>query len=483
MGLSLALATARSSLLASSTQIAVSSRNVAGASSAGYSRKIATLVPGTGGVTVSITRASDAALYARMISATSDLAGSQQLLRGLQSLQQTVGDPQSTTSAAARLSALAAALQSAANRPDDATLARAALDKARDLAASLNQAAGAVARTQADADAAMGESVTRISDLLSQFDLANKAVMRGTALGADVTDALDSRDQIIAKLSEELGVTVVPREGGDVALYTDSGVPLYDRIPRKVSFAATPTYQSGTTGNAVIIDGVAVTGPNSPMPLRSGTLAGLSQLRDVAAPAYAAQLDEIASALIATFRETSSSGGADLAGLFRNGSTSALPSSKAGLAAAITLNAAVDPQRGGDPALLRDGGMNGAAYRSNPAAAGSGTAYAGRLTALVAALSAKQSLGSAPGPTGSMALAEYAGASAGWLESQRKVASSTVDQQTTLLGRASDALSNVTGVNTDDETALTLQLERSYQASAKLVTLIDELFKTLMNAV
>ena len=39
------------------------------------------------------------------------------------------------------------------------------------------------------------------------------------------------------------------------------------------------------------------------------------------------------------------------------------------------------------------------------------------------------------------------------------------------------------GVNGDDETALTLQLERSYTASAKLISVVNDLLKTLLDAV
>lgn len=484
MGLSFALNAARSSLLATSSQIAVTSRNVAGASDPGYSRKIATLVSQSGGVSVVITRASDAALYGRMIGGTSDLANSDALLSGLQALQQTVGDTNGQTAVAAKLSTLAAALQSAANKPDDTTQLRAALEAARGVASSLNQGAAAVASTQEDADRAMADSVSSINDLLSQFDIANKAVMRGSAMGVDVTDDLDARDRVVAKLSEQLGITTVARAGGDVALYTDSGVPLYDRTPRAVTFAPTTVYGSGVTGNAVMVDGVPVTGPNSPMPLRSGKLAGLSQLRDVVAPAYGEQLDQIASGLVSAFAEapTPPATGATLAGVFTSGSSSALPASATGLAATISLNGAVDPQQGGTLTLLRDGGINGSTYRANPAVSGN-TAFAGRLNALTAALSATTTMGTPAGPNGTFSLTSYAAASAGWLEAQRKSASDTADQNQTLLGKASDALSSATGVNTNDESAQALQLEQSYAASAKLLSTVNDMLKTLMQAV
>ncbi|GEP03201.1 flagellar hook-associated protein FlgK [Methylobacterium oxalidis] len=479
MGLSLALNTARTSLVATSSQIAVASRNIAGANDASYARKIATLVTGGGAVRVVIARASDAALFARKLDATSASAERNALLGGLTTLSRTVGDTADATSPAARLGALNAALQAAANQPDKTAILRTAVDAARDLAGSLNTAAESVHGVRLEADKAMSASVARINDLLVQYDAANRAVIRGTAEGSDISDSLDDRDRIIAALSEEVGLTTVEREGGDLALYTDGGVPLFERTARSVTLAATAAFAPGTVGAAVTVDGVPVTGSASPMPLASGRLAGLAALRDDLAPAYEAQLDAIAGALVEVFAETDkvTPSAGDRPGLFTLGAGAA---STAGSAARIRINPAVDPQRGGDLALLRDGGMNGAAYRDNPA---TDAAYSGRLRGLAAALAAERGFDPGADLKGSASLLGFAAASAGWLEAKRKDAAAAAEYQATLLGRAGDALSNAVGVNGDDETAQTLQLERSYTASAKLLTLVDDLLRTLLDAV
>ena len=49
--------------------------------------------------------------------------------------------------------------------------------------------------------------------------------------------------------------------------------------------------------------------------------------------------------------------------------------------------------------------------------------------------------------------------------------------------RTSEALSNVTGVNIDEEMSLLLDLEHSYQASAKLVQTVDNMLAALLAAV
>src|SRR4029077_11837639 len=106
-----------------------------------------------------------------------------------------------------------------------------------------------------------------INQFLPQCAAVNTAVVEGTSARDDVTDYLDQRDSIISKLSQEIGISVSIRNNGDAALYTDSGVVLYDRTARAVNFTPTNAYTPGTTGNAVYIDGVPVTGANSVMPL------------------------------------------------------------------------------------------------------------------------------------------------------------------------------------------------------------------------
>ena len=120
------------------------------------------------------------------------------------------------------------------------------------------------------------------------------------------------------------------RPNGDAALYTDSGAVLFDKSARTVSFAPTNAYTAGTTGNAVYVDGVPVTGANSVMPLKSGKLAGLAQLRDEDTVTYQSQLDEIARGLVNAFKESDQSAVPtlpDVPGLFTYLGAPAMPAS------------------------------------------------------------------------------------------------------------------------------------------------------------
>lgn len=489
MNLTAALESARSSLMASGIQSSVISRNIADASSTGYSRKIAVLdnLPGTGVYVAAIQRAASSGLYTNVLTATSSSAKQSAILDGLQKIAAaTVDDPELDQSPTAQLNALKKALQQYANAPDNTTLAQAAVASAKDMATTLNQATQTVQSVREGADADMNTSVQNINRLLSQFQTVNTAIVKGTISGDDITDYLDQRDSIVSQLSQELGVTMSTRPNGDAALYTDSGAVLFDKLARTVSFAPTNAYTAGTTGNAVYVDGVPVTGANSVMPLKSGKLAGLAQLRDQDTVTYQSQLDEIARGLINTFKESDQSGAAlpDVPGLFTYPGSPAMPASatvSVGLAGTISVAASVDPAQGGNPNLLRDGAISGnIAYQYNTAGNGG---YSARLQQLIGGMDASQPFdATAQGkPNGS--LIDFASSSTSWIENQRKTADSNVTYQKTLLDRSTAALSNVSGVNMDDEMSLMLQVERTYSASSKIISTVDEMLQSLLAAV
>lgn len=483
MSLSVAFNAARSSLFSTSSQIETTARNISGAGQAGTSRKLAiTTTMGDGGATViSVSRASDNALFTRMLTATSHTADKQALLNGLERLQTTVGDPESDASPAARLGALSDALAQYANMPDDPSIAGEVVVKAQYLATSLNTAADAVHKVRTDADTAMARSVSRVNDLLKQFEVENTTVVRGTAIGADVTDAMDRRDTLLASLAEEMGVTAISRGNNDMLIYTDGGATLFETRPRTVSFTTTPVLTAGMTGRAVMVDGVSVTGDDATMPLRSGRLVGLAELRDRTSVVFENQLDQMAQGLMAAFAEIDHTGGGapDMPGLFTDGSGT-LPATSTGAASRIAVNPAVDSAQGGTLTLLRDGGINGAAYEANATGAAS---FADEIRRLHTSVLAVRTFDPAAEIGSSASLADFGQASVGWLEGARQAASTKTESEKALLAHASDALSNATGINMDDEYARQLELERSYQASSKLISIINDLYDTLLQAV
>ena len=485
MSLSVAFNNARTSLTTTAKQISVSGRNITGATDPNYARKTALQVTGADGSAhiVGVARATNLALFYRVIGTQSGASGQEALLSGIGRLATTIGDTADGASPAALVGALRNAVQGLADSPSSRSGAQAVVSAANDLVSALGTASDTILSVRAEADAAMADSVGTINDLLAKFTTLNTQIVHGTVNGADVTQAMDDRDAILGQLAEEIGVTVVMRSDNDIALYTDGGVTLFDRSPRSVAFAASNSLPAGTQGNAVFIDGVPVTGDSATMPLRAGRIAGLATLRDEVAPTYQTQLDEMARGLIGAFAEADQSGGGgpDLAGLFTWTGGPALPAPGVpGLAARLSVNAAVDPAQGGSLDRLRDGGMNGADYSYNLAGMAS---FADRLTDVLEGLGAARSFDAAAGIGTGVSVLDFATASVGWLEQLRSTTSQSAEYQNTLLSRATEALSNATGVNVDDEYALQLQLEQAYSASSKLIAVLQQLFDQLLDAV
>lgn len=494
MSLSNAGAIANQSLNAISTQINVVSRNIAGASVSGYAAKTALVSTNAhGGVEIDgIARATSAALYQNSLQATSAQAAAAALADGLSQLDQVFGlstttasDSETNRSPAGLVAALSAALQNYSVSPTDLTSAQAVLSAAQSLVRTLNDGTAAVQDMRAQADGDIAAAVDDINTTLAQFQKVNAEIVAGTQTGRDITALVDQRDALLTTLSENIGVSTVLRANNDMVLYTDSGATLFETTARTVTFQATSAYSATSVGNAVYVDGVPVTGSSAAMEIQSGKIQGLTQLRDVIAPQFQSQLDELARGLIVAFAETDQNGGGGEApGLFTFAGASGVPSAAlvSGLAAEITINANADPTQGGNLDRLRDGGVsdpNNSAYVYNATGA---TGYSDRINQLVAAIAAPQEFDTSAGVGSDRSLADYASSSIGWLEAERQQAVNTASYHETLLSQTTQALSNATGVNLDEQMSRMLDLENAYQASAKLLAAVDAMYKALFQA-
>ncbi len=498
MSLSSAWNVASSSLTTNSALTSVVSRNISGAQNASgyYSTKVGNVVTGPNGATIvaSITDTTNNTLFNAMLSSTSANSSAQALSDGLTQLQQTVTDSTSSssttstssaTSPSALISNLQTALQTYSAAPSNSGAAQAVISSAQALATGLNNATATVQQTRETADQNIATDVGDVNSLLSQFQQVNNQIVTGTASGADLSDALDQRSTILQSLSKDIGITTTTSPNGGMQIYTDSGVTLFNTIPADVTFSPTTTYTAGVPGNAVYVNGQPITGAGAIMPIQSGAIAGLAQLRDQTATQYQSQLDEIAGSLVNAFGETgqtAATSSTTLPGLFTYAGATSVPGSTlvSGLAGQIDVNAAIDPSQGGNISLLQNGGVNGAAYVYNTTGA---AGYTDRIQSLISGLSSNQSFDPSGGISGQQGVTSYASASVSWLDAAYQSASSNATYQSTLSSQASQALSNATGVNIDSQMSKMLELENSYQASAKMIATINTMFGNLLQAV
>lgn len=484
MSLTSALSIAQTALFNTSRQTSVVSRNVSEASNPDYARRSAVLSSTLPGARiVAIQRAANEVLFRQNLFAVSSWQGQKTLSDGLNTLQLTLNGEDNATAAGTAISKLQVALQLYASTPSNGTLAESAVQAAKDVVRTLNSGAATIQTFRADADQEIATAVDSLNKLLGEFEQVNKEIVNGTRSERDVSDALDRRDALLKKISEYVSISTTTRSGNDMVIMTSDGATLFETIARPVTFTANTTYGPATSGNAVYIDGVPMSAGTGGNTNASGLISANLQLRDEVALQMQRQLDEVARGLITAFSETDPSGTlADATGLFTWAGAPAVPSGatlETGLAATISINAAFDAQAGGNPNLLRDGGANGAAYVHNASGAGS---FSDLLISYSERLDEPMTFDAIAGLETSGSVTDFAFNSVGWLESLRQQAAAGSEGKEALVTRTATALSNLTGVNVDEEMALLLDLEHAYQASSRIIAVVDEMLAALLQA-
>ncbi len=479
MSLSSALSIAQSSIRNTARQTSVVSRNVLEYENPNYNRRTAVVSSSAPGARViEIQRATSDQLFRQNLSALSQWSGQSALFSGMDRLGLAVNGVDNAFSPATAIGKLQEALQLYSTSPSNQNLAENTLDAARQVVRSLNDGTNAIQSFRSETDREIATSVDELNSLLADFKVANDLIVSGTGAGRDVNDQLDQRDATLKKIAEYLPISSFSRGDNDMVLMTADGTTLFETVPRSVSFTPSAAYAPGADGNAVYIDGVPVRGGAT----ASGKIAGMIQLRDSVASTMQSQLDEIARGLVTAFAETAPAL-PDAPGLFTWPGAPGMPPAGTlvdGLAGTIRLNPAIDSAQGGNPNLLRDGGANGVAYIANPTG---GASYADLLIAYGERMDEPMAFDPDAGISASASLSGYSTNVIGWFEGERKATSSAVISREAQAVRTAEALSNATGVNVDMEMSLLLDLEHSYEASARLIKAIDDMLATLLAAV
>jgi flagellar hook-associated protein 1 len=476
MSLSGVLSTARFALESAAAQTALVSRNIAGAGDASYTRKTSEPVAYLPGLNQpQVRRAESQFLAGNSVSARADAAGAKALSEGVTALRNLLGSD-ATSGLNASINGFKSGLAAAASDPSDPLLARRAVDGAKTLAGSISTAAQG-----------LGDAAGRLSANLAAFEAINTRIVTGTRIGDDVTDLMDQRDKLVGSMSEIVGLSTRTRGDNDMVLQTDGGTILFETRARSVSYQSGSPVQPGQPGGRFLVDGVAIAGPNAAMPLQTGLVRGLVDLRDGPALQMEAQLDETARLLINAFAETpNTSGLPDIPGLFTATGLATLPSSPArvpGLASSLQINANVDPAQGGNMTLLRDGGIGAPgnpAYRANTTNA---SGFPDRLIAIGAALDTSLAADASAGLGAQRSFSDFSARMFGSVEENRKVAEERSAFSGIVAERAVAAHATATGVSLDAEMTRLLELERSYAASAKIMSVVDQMHDALFAAV
>lgn len=482
MTISGALSNALSGLRAAGRGAEVVSSNISNALTPGYGRRTLALasasIGGAGGVRIDgINRIVDASLNAdrRLADAEqSNLQGKADFLKRVETM---LGTPDTPSSLAAQLSNFENALITASSRPDAPERLATAVSQANSVINTLRNASDGIQQARTSADRNIATQVDRLNVALKQVATLNTQITATQVQGGDVAGLQDQRQILLDDIGTLVPVREVPRDNGQIALYSVGGAVLLDGTPATVAFnssnVVTP-YMSvgGGTLSGLTINGNPVRTDAEKGALRGGVIASQFEIRDDLGVEAQSQIDTIARDLVERFQDPTidPSLAAGDAGLFTDAGTAFDPLNEVGLTSRLSLNASVDPEQGGEVWRMRDG-MNAA----TPGAASDATI----LQSLVGVLSDTRTP-----PGGGFGVAAYSASGlVSAVTSAIGASRTTADQQ---LSFASTRLTELTerqladGVDSDAEFARLLLIEQSYAANARMIEAADEMMQTIL---
>ncbi|MEM6438339.1 MAG: flagellar hook-associated protein FlgK [Pseudomonadota bacterium] len=480
MSLNGALSNAVSGLAVTSRTAEVISDNVANALTEGYSARDALLAQrriGGGVEVLSVERRSDPQATADRRAADAASERARTLAAAQTRLADLLGGPGDPAALASRAVAFESALERLADTPESETLQTAAAAAARDLVAGLNAAADGVQAMRRDADAAIARDVAALNEALATVERLNADIRR--AAGRPERIALEeARDAAVDVAAEMIPLRVVRRADGEIALYAPAGAVLLDGRAGVFGFAATPAIGAGMTVGGGALSGLMLNGRPAEIGTGSGRFDGgrlgaAFEIRDRVGIVASDQLDALAADLVQRLEDPAVDPTLAVGdpGLFTDAGAAFSAAAQTGLASRLTLNAAADPQVGGEARRLRDG-------VASPAAGPSGEDALPR--AMLAALTDRTAPAAATGLIEDAGFADLVAGIAGLALSARASAETEASFQSGRVAGFAAAEDVASGVTTDDELARLLAVEQAYAANARVVQTVDSLLRQLL---
>ncbi len=482
MSISSALLSATSGISAASRRASTVSNNVANALTPGYARRELSvsenIVNGRGaGVTVNgDVRAANRALTTDRRLAEGASGRDQMIADAYKGFNASMGEPGDSFSLFTQYQNLETGLRALSQTPESQPLQAQVLDAAKALASRFQELSADAGGARQNADALINREVEAVNAALQEIERLNGDISAASATGREFAALEDQRQRLIDEVSRAIPVREVPRNNNTIDLMTDEGVFLIAGSARTVEFTPTAVITpdltlAGGALSGLSVNGVDITPGGTGLSLREGTIAGHFEVRDAVAPGFQAQLDGLARDLIERFEGIDPTLTAGDPGLFTDAGAAFDPANELGLASRIAVNAAVDPDQGGETWRLRDGL---AATTQGPSAAND---------IITIFLDALTEVRTPPAGTGLNAAQNAASAVANVTSA---VGSARISAEESLASSAartqllSDAELAVTAVDTDQELQQLVLIEQAFTANARIIQAADEMLRTLM---
>jgi len=456
------------------TGIDVSGQNLANVNTQGYSRQtvdiqtspdIATDIgmEGTGSTAVAIQQAVNSLLNTQIVTQQSSngyWTAQQSALQSAQTslnefLNGTAGTSSSSSSTSdtglsGQLTGLFNAFQAVATSPTSIADRQSLISQAQTLASTFNQVDSQLSATRTSLNTSLTNNVTSANSLLSGIAQLNGQIASAEFSGGTPNDLLDERQQDLQNLSQLTSIQTSAQANGAV----DVSIGGQTLVTGDQVADTLQTYDASGNGSGQLLVQTATGGVD--LTLTGGSMQGTIDARDGELAGMQNQINTLASGLI-TGINSNGEGGYN-SGYSLTGTTGA-----DFFTGTDASNIAVDSSLVNDPSLLQ--------ASASPTATGDGS------VALQIANLASSTQASLNNET----FGNYYGATVAGLGDALQTANTQVTNQTAVSNMLSTQQSTVSGVNIDQEMTNLMSFQRAYEASAQLVTTINEMMQTVNN--
>lgn len=468
-----ALNSASQSLQAFEQAINVTQNNVTNANSPGYADQVPQLISQDFQSDTGVSFGGVQELTQDTRSSYADTAVQQQLsLQGMyQQLQttlaplQTVFDVSSSSPIPSALNQLFQSFSQWSSQPSNANYQTAVIDAAQQTASAFQQAAVQLNQIQASTTQDIQSTVAQINQDAGAIQTYNQQISEQAQPNAGLSAQLEST---LENLSSLANVQVIKGIGGMVTVLLGGQTTLVEGVQVNAIQAVNNTASnSGNTSAAPNISIEDSSGNDITSQISSGSLAGLLSVRNNLLPSLIGGGQQVGGL------NTLAQGLADsVNNILAQGSTTNTPPYQSG-SPLFTYNAAAPAGIAGTLAVST--GITG----SELAAANPGPPPVANGAALTLA-----SLDStSPGPVGGQGFTQYFASLTSAVGNAANNANTAASSQSQLVAQAKSLQQQVSGVSLDEEAIRLVQLQSSYQAASKVVTVIDELTTSLMSMV
>jgi flagellar hook-associated protein 1 FlgK len=461
------------SLEAFQRAIDVTQNNVTNANSPGYADQVPQLISQDFQSNTGVSAGGVLEQTQDTRSTYADTAVQQQLsLQGMyQQLQttlaplQNVFDVSSSSPIPSALNQLFQSFSQWSTQPTNANYQSAVIDAAQQVGTAFQQAAVQLGQIRTSTNNDIQTTVAQINQDAASIQSYNQLVAQNSQPNAGLSAQLENT---LENLSGLANIQVLRGVGGTVTVLLGGQTPLVEGMQVNAIQAVNDTASTnGNPGAAPTISIEDSSGNNITSQITSGSLAGLLSVSNNLLPSLIGGGQQVGGL------NTLAQGLADsINNVLEQGSTTDTPPYQSG-SPLFTYNASTPSGIAGTLAVSSP--ITG----SQLAAADTGPPFVANGAALtLAGLDSSN-----PGPVGGQGFTEYFSSLTSAVGNAVNNANTSATAQTQLVAQAKSLQQQVSGVSLDEEAIRLVQLQSSYQAASKVVTVLDQITQSLINMI